>query len=63
MRSLALALFWESQMSIQIIAISNLGNALMTLGLDTREIVSKMPALAMKLMMSLLVSLLSLGCM
>jgi len=63
MRSLALALFWESQMSIQIIAISNLEDALMTLGLDTREIVSKMPALAMKLMMSLLVSLLSLGCM
>ena len=50
-------------MSIQIIAISNLGDALMTLGLDAREIVSKMSALAMKLMMSSLVSLLPLGCM
>ena len=40
-RSLAFEPFWVSQMSNQIMAISNLGEALMILGLAAREMFSK----------------------
>jgi len=43
MRSLAFDPFWESYISSHTITISDLGKALMTLGLEAREIDSKRP--------------------
>jgi len=55
MSSLALELFWESHISIQIMAMSNLGEALMTQGLDAKVMFSNILLFFKKLMMSLLV--------
>jgi len=41
MRPLALLLLWTFQMSIQMIDISDLGETLITLGLDTKVILLK----------------------
>ena len=53
MSSLALELFWESHISIQIMAMSNLGEALMTQGLDAKVMFSNILLFFKKLMMSL----------
>jgi len=42
MSNLAFLPLWTSQMSIQTIAMSDLGDTLITLGFDAREILSKM---------------------
>jgi len=60
--NLALEPLWESQISNQIIAMSDLGEALMILGLATREIFENISVWLMKLLTSLLFSLLPLGC-
>jgi len=46
--SFALNPFWESQTSIYTIAISNLGDALMTLGFKVSETISKRKVSASK---------------
>ena len=58
----ALELFCKSQISNQTIVMSNLGKALIILGLAIREIDLNNPVCFMKLVISLLVSLLPLDC-
>jgi len=57
----AFELFWESQMSNQMMAMSDLEEALMTLGFTTRFIGLNSSRCFMVVVMSSLVSLLSLG--
>ena len=60
-RSLALDPFWKSHISIQIIDISDLGDTLITQGLDVRVIPSNKSPFLMKLVMSSLVRAIPLG--
>ena len=60
--SLALDPLRESQISNQIIAMLDLGEALMILGLAAREIFSNISVQLMRLLTSSLFSLLLLGC-
>ena len=59
--SLALEPFWESQTSSHTIAMSDLGNALMTLGFEASETVSNRVECLIELTISSWVSLLPLG--
>jgi len=52
MSSLALKPFWESHISIQIMAMSDLGEALMTWGLDTKVMFSNILLFFMKLVIN-----------
>ena len=59
--SLALELFLESHISIQMMNMSDLGDALITQGLDARVIPSNKSAFLMKLVISSLVKVRPLG--
>jgi len=61
MRSLALDPFWESHISSYTMTMSDLGEALITLGFDAREIDLKRLVCLMMLMMSSLERLHLLG--